>query len=113
MNINKFHTDLLAAIGDSTGAPNINDFRAKFVEAMGDLNDGGNVANKTEIAALTALAGTRTGSGDGTIADVSAVSTAGGNTYAGSAINTAITSINLQLKELQTKLNAIVTALKA
>lgn len=60
---------------------------------------------------VTALAGSMTGTVDGTIADVAAVSTAGGNTYADSAINTAITSINLQLKELQTKLNAVIAVL--
>lgn len=68
--------------------------------------------NNSDIPTLTAtaatLAGTLTGSADGTIADVAAVSTAGGNTYADSAINTAITSVNLQLKELQTILNAVV-----
>ena len=69
---------------------------------------------------MTALAGTLTGTIDGTIADVAAVATAGGNTYADSAINTAITSVNLQHKELQAvlnntvaKLNALITALQA
>lgn len=67
----------------------------------------------TQAGNVAQLAGTLTGTVDGTITDVAAVSTAGGNTYADSAINTAITSINLQHKELQTTLNAVLSALKA
>lgn len=77
-------------------------------------------ARLAALADVTALAGTLTGTIDGTIADVAAVATAGGNTYADSAINTAITSVNLQHKELQAvlnntvaKLNALITALQA
>ena len=77
-------------------------------------------ARLAALADVTALAGTLTGTIDGTIDDVAAVSTAGGNTYADSAINTAITSVNLQHKELQAvlnntvaKLNALITALQA
>lgn len=77
-------------------------------------------ARLAALADVTALAGTLTGTIDGTIADVAAVATAGGNTYADSAINTAITSVNLQHKELQAvlnntvaKLNALITSLQA
>jgi hypothetical protein len=77
-------------------------------------------ARLAALAGVTALAGALTGTIDGTIADVAAVATAGGNTYADSAINTAITSVNLQHKELQAvlnntvaKLNALITALQA
>ena len=59
---------------------------------------------------MTTLAGTLTGTIDGTIADVAAVSTAGGNTYSDAAINTAITSLNLQHKELQAVLNNVVNS---
>ena len=55
---------------------------------------------------VTALAGTMTGTTDGTIADVAAVA---GNTTGD--INGAITDVNLQLKELQTKLNELIAAL--
>ena len=65
----------------------------------------GAAVTKTAGAALT---GTLTGTVDGAMEDVAAVSTAGGNTYADSAINTAITAVNLQLKELQTRLNQLV-----
>lgn len=67
--------------------------------------------------AISSLAGSLTGTVDGTIADVAAIalSTAGGNTYTdavvNSAVNTAITSVNLQLKELQTKLNEAIARL--
>lgn len=76
------------------------------------LADGIVFGDGAQGAAVANLAGTMTGSVDGTIADVAAVSTAGGNTYADSAINTAITSVNLQLKELQTKLNALLAELR-
>ena len=59
MNINKFHNDLLEALGDSTGATNINEFRVKFVAAItalqtqaSDANIEAVIAAKTEIAAL-------------------------------------------------------------
>lgn len=67
-------------------------------------------ARNAALADVTTLAGTLTGTIDGTIADVAAVSTSGGNTYADSAINTAITSINLQMKELQAVLNNVVNS---
>lgn len=78
------------------------------------LGGGGGIAAGpiAQQAAEADIAGTLTGSADGTIADVAAVSTAGGNTYADSAINTAITSINLQHKELQVKINAILAKLR-
>lgn len=60
MNINKFHNDLLEALGDSTGATNINEFRVKYVAAItalqaqaSDANIEEVIASKTEIAALT------------------------------------------------------------
>jgi len=71
------------------------------------------LAKNADVADVTTLEGTLTGTIDGTIADVAAVATAGGNTYADSAINTAITSINLQHKELQAVLNNAVAALNA
>lgn len=64
MNINKFHNDLLEALGDSTGATNINEFRVKYVAAIAalvadavtnqfDATDAEvAIATKTEIAAL-------------------------------------------------------------
>lgn len=66
-----------------------------------------------QAAAVLNLAGTLTGTVDGTIVDIAPVATAGGNTYADAAINTAITSINVQHKELQTTLNALLTGLRA
>lgn len=67
----------------------------------------------SQAAAVANLLGTLTGTVDGTMNDIAAVATAGGNTYADAAINTAITAINVQLKELQTKLNALLTAQRA
>jgi len=75
----------------------------------GDAAGDSGFAQAANVAALT---GTLTGTVDGALADVAAVSTAGGNTYSDAAINTAITAVNLQLKELQTKQAAILTSLK-
>lgn len=63
-------------------------------------------------ATVALLAGTLTGSVDGTIADVPAAVAAAGEATAAdlTTTNVAITSINLQLKELQTKLNAVIQA---
>jgi hypothetical protein len=63
-------------------------------------------------AAVADIAGTLTGTTDGTMVDIAAVATAGGNTYADSAINTAITAINLQNKELLVKVNALLAQLR-
>lgn len=62
----------------------------------------------TALGALSALAGTLTGTITGTMADVSALSTS--DTYTDAAVNAKITAVNLQLKELQTKVNAIIAA---
>lgn len=67
------------------------------------------------------LAGTLTGSADGTIADIAATAaaTAGGATPTATQVDTGIatavasivTGTNLQLKELQAKLNEVIQAL--
>lgn len=71
------------------------------------------IAQPTEAA----LGGTLTGSVDGTMADIAAIALSTTNTYTdaavNTAVNTAITSANLQLKELQTKVNALITKLIA
>ena len=61
--------------------------------------------------AEAALTGTLTGSVDGAMADIAALDTS--DAYTDAAVNVAITSANLQLKELQTKLNAVITKLVA
>jgi len=63
-----------------------------------------------------ALAGTLTGSTDGTIADVADIALSTSDTYTDAAVNAAVNAaildLNLQLKELQVKMNAILVALK-
>ncbi len=65
---------------------------------------------------VAALAGTLTGTTDGTLANIADIATAGGSTptaaQVDTAVNGAILSANLQLKELQTTLNAAIAALK-
>lgn len=77
----------------------------------------GDSAGVAQAANVAALAGTLTGATDGTLANVSAIALSTSNTYTdaavNSAVNTAITSINLQLKEIQEVLNAEIAALKA
>lgn len=57
------------------------------------------------------LAGTLTGTTDGTLADIADIALSTSDTYTDSAVNTAVNAAildaNLQLKELQTALNAI------
>lgn len=78
---------------------------------IGDLlvfDGAGGVKKATSQADL---AGTLTGVTDGTMADIAEIALSTGNTYAdadvNNAVNTAITAANLELKELQTALNAI------
>lgn len=92
----------------------------------GDLiyvaHDPGDMSSK-QAAVVAAVAGTLTGTVDGTIADIAATagSCAGGATPTATQVDTAIatavativTGTNLQLKELQTTLNAVIAALKA
>lgn len=59
----------------------------------------------------TDLAGTLTGSVDGTLADVADIALSSGDTYTDAVVNTAINAVildlNTQLKEIQTALNVI------
>ncbi len=70
----------------------------------------------TQAANVAALAGTLTGSVTGTMADVAASACGGGGTPANTDVDTCVASlalaVNLQLKELQTKVNAEIAALK-
>jgi predicted RecA/RadA family phage recombinase len=73
--------------------------------------------NGIPVATLVAqVAGTLTGTVDGTLANVADIACAGGSTPSATNVNTAVNGaildINLQLKELQTSLNAALTALK-
>ena len=74
------------------------------------------VGNLSQAAVVAALAGTLTGSEDGTLADVADIALSTGDSYSDAAVNgavnAAILDLNLQLKELQTSLNAILTSLK-
>lgn len=72
-------------------------------------------ANQALQGDISTLAGTLTGTTTGTMVDVAAAACAGGATPTAAQVDTAIdtleTSTNLALKELQTKLNALLTAL--
>lgn len=79
------------------------------LEEDGGAIEGTNDGDLPDLTATAAtLTGTLTGSVNGAIADVAAVSTAGGNTYSDAAINAVVADVNVQLKELQTTLNAVI-----
>ena len=82
-----------------------------LVRLMAGDDAGATLAQADSVAAI---AGTLTGTVDGTIADVPDATAAVTDTTAASltSTNTAITSVNLQLKELQTKVNEVVAELK-
>lgn len=69
-----------------------------------------------QVSNIGQLGGTLTGTVDGTLADVADIALSTSDTYTDSAVNsvvnTAIASVNLQLKELQTKVNALEQALE-
>lgn len=78
---------------------------------VGDLlvfDGAGGVKKATSQAELS---GVLTGTTDGTMADIADIVLSTGDTYSdtdvNNAVNTAITAANLELKELQTALNAI------
>lgn len=83
----------------------------------------GRNAQRIDIENVAALAGTLTGTADGTIADIAATASAvvGGaaptaaqvDTGIALAVSTIVSGTNTQLKELQTKLNEVLAALKA
>ncbi len=70
-----------------------------------------------DSANVAALGGTLTGTTDGDLADVADIALSTSDTYTDSAVNTAvntaIASTNLQVKEIQTVVNAIITSLIA
>lgn len=73
--------------------------------------------NGTAVLPVTVaeLGGTLTGTVTGSMADVADIALSTSNTYTdaavNAAVNAAIAEVNLQLKELQTQLNALIAAL--
>jgi predicted RecA/RadA family phage recombinase len=70
-----------------------------------------------QAAVVAALSGTLTGTTDGALANVANIACGGGATPSATDVNTAVNGaildVNLQLKELQTALNAALASLKA
>lgn len=93
----------------------IMDFSGLAIKASQFMDASGNVVVGTQGANIPTLTGTLTGTVDGALADVAAIALSTSDTYTdadvNTAVNTAITSVNLQLKELQTKVNAVIAAL--
>lgn len=67
-------------------------------------------------SAVADLGGTLTGTVDGDLADIADIALSTSNTYTdaavNAAVNTAVASANLQIKELQTKVNALLAELR-
>lgn len=70
----------------------------------------------TEVGPLADLGGTLTGTVDGDMADIADIALSTSNTYTDAAVNTAVNAAvadaNEQLKELQTKVNYLLTQLR-
>jgi broad specificity polyphosphatase/5'/3'-nucleotidase SurE len=70
----------------------------------------------TQGAAVASLGGTLTGTTDGDLADIAAIALSTSDMYTdaavNTAVNTAITAANLQIKELQTTVNALLASLR-
>jgi hypothetical protein len=67
----------------------------------------------TSATFVAALTGTSGGTANGALEDEGVVTTAGGNTYADSAINTPLGKVKNNVAELATKLEAVRAALVA
>jgi len=65
---------------------------------------------------IAALGGTMIGVVTGSMADIAAIALSTSNTYSDAAVNTAVNAVvtkaNLELKELQTQLNALISSLQ-
>lgn len=109
MNVQKYWKGVLAALGNTTGAKNIDSFQRKLITALGTAS-----LTKSAITSLTSLGGSA-GTADNTIVSVPAATAASTDTSAASltSTNTALTAINNDIADLQSKLNAVITALKA
>lgn len=74
-----------------------------------------NAKRASGSTSVTALGGTLTGTVDGSLDDVADIALSTSNTYTdaavNNAVNAAIASVNLQLKEIQSKFNALVADL--
>lgn len=70
-----------------------------------------------QVGAVAALGGSLTGVTDGDLADVENIDIDTSDTYSDAAVNTAVNAaiaeINVNLKEIQTTLNAVIQALKS
>lgn len=97
------------ALTDSTGGSVSN---ATLADGLTATAPAALTATAPAAATAAALTGTLTGTTDGALADIAAIALSTTDMYSdaavNSAVNTAITSANLQLKELQAQVNALV-----
>lgn len=98
------------------------DLSGNIIKAEGFENEAGEtigpIEAKTEIAALVALGGTITGAtANDTMTAVADIALSTSDTYTdaavNAAVNAAVASIEDNFADLQTKVNAIIAALKA
>ena len=110
MNVRVFWNDLLTVYGDSTGAKTARNFWNKLPTAVTTT-----LAGKVDTTTIVALGGTITGAtGNDTMTAVADIATAGGATptatQVDTAVNAAIAEIEDNLKDLQDKVNELITA---
>ena len=111
MNIDKYWDSLLAAMGDSTGAQNEHDFQTKHIAAATS-----SLAGKVDTSTIAPLGGTITGAtANDTMTAVADIALSTSDTYTDAAVNAAVNAAIAEIEDnfadLQTKVNAIITAL--
>jgi hypothetical protein len=112
MNMVSFRKRLIAAFGGTGNTRNEDDFQRSLITAV----TASTVKSKPAVVALVALGGTITGAtANDTMTAVADATAASTDTSAASlaSVNTAIAAIENNLADLQTKVNAIIAALKA
>ncbi len=114
MNVRSYWKGVITALGGTGPVSNINAFESKFIAALAGVT----TKTKADITALVALGGTITGAtANDTMTAVADIALSTTNTYTdaavNAAVNTAIASIENNFADLQTKVNAIIAALKA
>jgi hypothetical protein len=86
----------------------------KVVFEVGSEAEG--LAAVVEQAAVADLGGSLTGTTDGDLADIAAINLSTSDSYTDAAVNTAVnavvTAANLQIKELQVKVNDLLAKLR-
>lgn len=109
-NIREYQDELLVAFGGTAVGGNEEDFRVALVAAVTAF-----AADKVSGLTIVAMGGALAASGNDTMTDIANIATAGGATptatQVDTAVNGAITEIELNFADIQDKLNELITAI--